>query len=310
MDFKRIYSDDISNLEYLVLNKFIGLDKSYINYIDEYSKLVELFNKYNIDINEFYYDFINEDISYIRLFYVHNGYILDIHEQSNILVLLELIKDTIIEFNEYFNKGINDNFLFNKLSSIHGPTSINFLYKYMDNKDLINVIKSIQKFNDYNANNICLDAIKLAYKDTLSLLDTISPDEYITVYRGEGSKSKSYLEAYSWSLSKDVALFFATRAFNAEINKSDMKLYKAIIPKKYIIGVIDDNEKEILVNPYCFNEVDVEDIDFDKSKQYEMPKIEVKSNENVKCNEDVKSESTLDDDDDIEISPALLNLLK
>lgn len=301
ISFENLYLENVSKLDCLVFYKIFGISKENLELIDEYHKLLSLFNSYNVDINGFYYDILNEDSNYIRIFYVHNGYILDIHEQKDVLSLLELIKETILEFDSYFISNKKQPFLFHKLSAIHGPSSINFLYKYINKNDLNTIVKSIQKFNDYNSNNICLEAIKMAYKDTLSSIDNISPNEYIIAYRGQGSKSKSYLEAYSWTLNKDVALFFATRAFASEVDKNKMKLYKAEIPKDSVIGVINDEEQEILVNPGCLNNIYVEEVDFDKTKQYSMPKLENKS-------VSVYKSENFDDNESICISPKLLEL--
>ena len=68
--------------------------------------------------------------------------------------------------------------------------------------------------------------------------------------RGEGDKSTSYTEAYSWTISKEIADFFAHRF------DSDGIIYKAKVRQQDILDYINDrNEQEILVFPENVYEV-------------------------------------------------------
>jgi hypothetical protein len=70
----------------------------------------------------------------------------------------------------------------------------------------------------------------------------IEPDGYITIYRGEASASTPAKDAYSWTLKKDIAKFFATRWWQDGI------IYIAKVKLDKIIDYIDDrSEDEILV---------------------------------------------------------------
>lgn len=71
-----------------------------------------------------------------------------------------------------------------------------------------------------------------------------SEEEFITVYRGVTKKSSPLDKAYSWTLDKKVAEFFATRF------ESRGKVITAKVRPKDIICLIDTrNEKEVLILP-------------------------------------------------------------
>jgi hypothetical protein len=72
----------------------------------------------------------------------------------------------------------------------------------------------------------------------------VDKEGYVTVYRGEGSKSRGIEEAYSWSTEERVAKFFAYR-----FDKKG-KIYQGKVHIDDIVDFIDDrNESEILVIP-------------------------------------------------------------
>jgi len=182
--------------------------------IDSFEGLSKLMNEYGVNQNEFYYDSYN---TFIRVYYIYNGFIMDIHYGMDIEDIFKSIREIQQEFDDYFiNRKTLPKFMFNKTSSIYAPQSISFLADDMREDDLKDVVKNIQKFNDYNANNLDKDLLKLVYEDTVDLVDNLLEDGLLTVYRGMGSKSNDYKEAYSWTLNKEVAMFFATRAFHNE----------------------------------------------------------------------------------------------
>lgn len=76
-----------------------------------------------------------------------------------------------------------------------------------------------------------------------------SNDETITIYRGENSRSQSYKETYSWTTSKEVAIWFATR-FN------DSRLLSSTVSKNKLLHIYeDDPESEVLVKATDLNNV-------------------------------------------------------
>lgn len=76
-----------------------------------------------------------------------------------------------------------------------------------------------------------------------------SNDEPITIYRGENSRSQSFKDTFSWTTSKEVAIWFATR-FN------DGKLLSSTVAKNKILYIYeDDPESEVLVKATDLNNV-------------------------------------------------------
>ncbi|PLS19442.1 hypothetical protein CVD28_03225 [Bacillus sp. M6-12] len=85
-----------------------------------------------------------------------------------------------------------------------------------------------------------------------SFKEQLKPDNkgYITIYRGEGSKSRGLEEAYSWTINQKIAHFFAKR-FDKE-----GKVYQGKVHINDVIDYIDDrNEGEILVIPTNVKEI-------------------------------------------------------
>lgn len=82
------------------------------------------------------------------------------------------------------------------------------------------------------------------WKEAITVLKKqVGGKKLITIYRGEGSKSTPYEDAYSWSLQKKVATFFADR-FNDR-----GKIFKAQISIDDVLDYIDHrNEYEVLVD--------------------------------------------------------------
>ena len=68
--------------------------------------------------------------------------------------------------------------------------------------------------------------------------------EKIMLYRGEGAKSTPSSRAMSWSLSPNVALWYACR-----LEQEGCRLISAVCNKEDVLYAFNDSDKEILVNP-------------------------------------------------------------
>jgi hypothetical protein len=88
----------------------------------------------------------------------------------------------------------------------------------------------------------------LMYKKEKQVYDNL-PDKDIVVYRGTQSTS-ALVKGLSWTLSKDVAVWFKNRfAFGGT-------LYKAKIDKENVYAYNNDREeKEIILNPYKLKDI-------------------------------------------------------
>lgn len=81
-----------------------------------------------------------------------------------------------------------------------------------------------------------------------------SDSEQITIYRGENSKSQSYKDTFSWTTSKEVATWFATRFEGGRV-------LTANVAKNRILYIYkDDSESEVLVKGEDLNNVTIENL--------------------------------------------------
>lgn len=94
------------------------------------------------------------------------------------------------------------------------------------------------------------------YKSKEDLSETIKPDAngLVKIYRGQNTKSTPYKKAFSWTIDKEKAIFFATR-----FDVDNGKLYEAMVKYEDILAYIDRRgESEVIVNSDCL--IDVKNI--------------------------------------------------
>jgi len=99
------------------------------------------------------------------------------------------------------------------------------------------------------------------YKPKENLNENIKPDVngLVKIYRGQNTKSTPYQKAFSWTIDKEKAIFFATR-----FDKYRGELYEAMVKIEDILAYIDKRgESEIIIDPDCL--IDVKEIRFKKS---------------------------------------------
>lgn len=87
-------------------------------------------------------------------------------------------------------------------------------------------------------------------QDMQELRSLADKDGFITIYRGEGERSQPIEEALSWSLSKDMAIFFATRFAPTGI------LYEGKIEVDDVLDYMHNrDEEEVLVEPSAVKDI-------------------------------------------------------
>ena len=102
--------------------------------------------------------------------------------------------------------------------------------------------------NEYNFSQLSRDKLNLIFQQPhkkigQKFIKTLP--ETVTIYRGEGDKSTPVEKALSWTLSKEVAFFFACKNSN-----TGSSIYTAQIKREAILDYLDDrNEEEILAFP-------------------------------------------------------------
>ena len=150
----------------------------------------------------------------------------------------------------------NTDFNIHEAIALSPSTSLSyFLYEWysinnlIDNKqDQRKVMLNIRQqqedgfiFNDVDFIKT-LNSTKDGAED-LALLHEMYTDDTITIYRGEDEKSNSYKSALSWTLSLDMAKFFANR-----YNKTNSgKVYQATVAKEDILAYLPEREEEEVI---------------------------------------------------------------
>ena len=80
--------------------------------------------------------------------------------------------------------------------------------------------------------------------------------EELTIYRGEGSQSVPYTSAYSWTLKKERAFYFASWR-----GGEDARIITAKVDKAAVLEYVTDrNEDEILVHPQRVQNIQIENM--------------------------------------------------
>lgn len=136
------------------------------------------------------------------------------------------------------------------------PTVFKFVYNYMNETDYNQILRSVYTLCEYPNHDT-----NVSYKDwakyfkksnkeiimsqsELEKLDAL--DDIVTIYRGVSNDHK-YYNAFSWTLDKERANWYATRF------DKDGVIYSLDVPKKEIIAYFEDDD-EIIFNPKKYKE--------------------------------------------------------
>ncbi|MFF2532232.1 metal-dependent phosphohydrolase [Brevibacillus sp. NPDC058079] len=116
------------------------------------------------------------------------------------------------------------------------------------------VFRNIYQRSEYNFHHLTPDFLETIFayskyssdwkNERKKLNQVLDSEGYLTIYRGESSKSTRIENAWSWTLSYSIAHFFATRFSDKGI------IYQAKVLSKNVADYIPDRkEEEILVHP-------------------------------------------------------------
>lgn len=128
------------------------------------------------------------------------------------------------------------------------PYILNDIYREVPCEERYELFREIYTYIDYSHKVIKKEVIDEAIscqteafkKDLMLKLNSLSNNDFITVYRGEGTYSISHESAMSWTTDINVARRFAVKG----------SVYKGEVLKGNVIDYIEDrNESEILVYP-------------------------------------------------------------
>ncbi len=125
-------------------------------------------------------------------------------------------------------------------------------------KNLYQMFHAVYVSTDFGASVIRKDNVRKAImamteEEKIELLhqkDKLA--DTITIYRGEGSASEAYQNAYSWSLDPNVAVFYVTRLgsmggriIEAEVHKEDILCFGSSADQEVLVFFEDVHVKEI-----------------------------------------------------------------
>lgn len=247
-------------------NYFINLT------IDEFKKIFDI-NPENvwyspsISISSFYFNKETLAVCPLHLDFLLNGF------KSDFSGIYKAIKEREkeVENNQYIGSilSLTDAMrleYFKLLVDKKGKNIPNLYQLFIDN--YINSDYGFSNIDPYTFSVILDSKTKEDKKETNRQLNLLP--EIVTIYRGGNSASTPYKKAYSWTLDKNVANFFATRR-----GDGDGYIATATIKKEDIIECLFDNssENEILVHP---DKINIEKVEILKGMDFlnkTLPKL-------------------------------------
>jgi hypothetical protein len=199
----------------------------------------QLINNFDLDINNFY-SVQNKLYPYC---YSKDTVLVEIYEMSKNFFETFRIKKTINQRIKMHEKCIENNNYHCLFSLIDKPFRFTFfqqLFEKIPNDQKYEVFKYIYSSSEYGFEGLSKEFIQEVFKHKPEENKWFENDT-ITIYRGEGSKSRFYQDAYSWTTDIKVAKFFANRF------DSIGDIYKGEIEQFNVLDYITDrNEDEIL----------------------------------------------------------------
>lgn len=232
-------------MEKLDRNNFIPTDEH-----QNYEQFKKYITKIGLDINYFY---VNEDSLLNLACYIEEYVTIPLHTLSEEYLEFIKIKETIQrrkELIEVMKKNKNYTGLF---TLIEKPFRIAYFLNICDeleSTEFLELFEFIWSSCEYNFDLLSDEDILQRIEEIRSIKNIKDrlvkkyniKNDVVTIYRGEADKSTSFNNgAISWTLSHDIASFFANR-FRA----NNPKIYKANVLIKDILMLID-SEQEVLV---------------------------------------------------------------
>lgn len=175
---------------------------------------------------------------------------IDLHDEKN-----------AAEWRKRIGQLIDEADLIGVFLLLNPPYILNFLKytaRYMSDEDLGRVlggfwnrIEQISLDTSVTGQNI-ISWYKRADKKTLmdeeerAVFNSL-PDE-VTIYRGVTSHNRRKKKAFSWSVDKKIAEWFAKR-----FSTGTGEVWKLTVPKERILSYIGGTEKEVIVNLYGYD---------------------------------------------------------
>ena len=218
--------------------------------IKSFAKTKKEIESLGFSINDFQYTGINampfrlvKGITILDILELNKDYLEFMEAEKRILSQREFCNDYLL--NDDFNGFIE--FLDKRIKL----EAYKVFYEFIPLSERYSIFRNIYARMEYGFRDD-KDFLKTCFKDRFeseewieaisNLKNEVGDKKLITIFRGEGSKSTHYEDAYSWSLKKKTATFFADR-FNDR-----GKIYKAQISITDVVDYINQrSEYEVLV---------------------------------------------------------------
>lgn len=165
-------------------------------------------------------------------------------------ILMQTPKEELEKHIESLAKDIKKDGLEKHQFLIPSEFQISLMNYYLNTHSIHDYSSFIELYmhNEYNFSQLSRDKLNKIFQqphDRIGQKFINSLSDVVTIYRGEGDKSTPVDKALSWTLSKEVAFFFACKNSN-----TGSSIYTAQIKREAILDYLDDrNEKEILAFP-------------------------------------------------------------
>lgn len=251
-------------------------------YSKETGKRLQLFtevkriaDKFGFDANKIY--FTSDDKGMANYYYYNFPTFVSISSYDEEYINNFEVSKRIKQTEKYFEKLMEEKDYERIISLVDGKIrilTINKIYHMIPNNKKYEWFMEVYTLEDYGFADFNAAIIEDAFskqtkeqkQDVQKKLLSKGNEEEIIIYRGMGSESTSLELSYSWTLSFEVACFFANRFnMNGEVYIGKVKKEKVI---DYLTG---RNEEEIIVRPEDIYEI--KSIDLVKTSD-ELKKLE------------------------------------
>lgn len=158
--------------------------------------------------------------------------------------------------------GLEDQRLVGYMAGLGDSLRLSVLAAYIERNDpspeMYSVFLGMYQSTDFGFSQLPSELVRKAlsgksreqHEETRIHLTGLS--EEVVIYRGEGSESTPYTKAYSWTTSRQIAMYFACRIPSAD----DSRILKAKVKRMDILERLQDKEQEIIVFPESVYEVE------------------------------------------------------
>ncbi|MBD5589371.1 hypothetical protein [Clostridium botulinum] len=234
------FTSNIFQIEHSNVSRLIPITVYKNN--NEINEFIKTINKLDLNADDFY----KVEGKLYKYCYLKGTVLIEIYDTSEEYFINFKVREQMKQREEIHKKCIENKEYIRLFCLIDKPYRLLFyeeLFNDIPDEQKYKVFKNIYTSSEYGFNNLSREFLEEIFEYNEVDKNWFNED-VVAIYRGEGSLSTSYNEAYSWTIDTDVAIWFAKR-FN-----DNGKVYKGYIKQDHILDYLADrNEKEVLVFP-------------------------------------------------------------